>query len=142
MYPLLHALTGTLAFPFTKRRTLDFVLCLFFGILPDFDIIFPTSWTFLAHRNFTHTIFPFAIILGIITLFYFKSFLLGFLPITFHYFGDLFGSGKVAIVPYVWTDWNIVPNQLMFSSVIAAIILTCWVGYFIVKEVKKSETVS
>lgn len=138
MYPLLHAMLGTLAYPFTQKRKLDFVLCMFIGILPDLDYIFPTGWI-IAHRNITHTLFPMAVVVGLLTLWLFKSFLMGFLPITLHFWADFFGAGKVAVMPYLWVNWDIIPQQLVVSSVIGALILVFWLYYFYKEEVKQDE---
>ena len=138
MYPFLHAMTGTLAFPFTQRRPVDFLLCMFFGLFPDIDIMFnllPNS--ILSHRNLFHTIFPGAIVVGAITYFLFKSFMLGFLPIVMHFLGDLFGSGKVAVLPGVFLNYDIVPHQLIFSSVVGMLILVYSIWKF--NKVNKNE---
>jgi len=131
MYHLLKAILGTLAFPLSKKRPVDFLLCMFFGLVSDVDILFNMMpFPILAHRNLFHTIIPGAFVVGFITLFLFKSYWMGFIPIALHFLTDLFGSGKVALIPGVFLNFDIVPNQLIFSSVLGMIILVYWIWNF------------
>lgn len=133
MYPILHAMLGTLAFPLTKRRPVDFLLCMFFGLLPDVDIIFNliNNNFILSHRNLMHTVFPGAIAFGIITLILFKSFWLGCIPIVLHFLFDLLGPGKTAVIPGVIINGIRIPmDGLVFSSIIAMIVLVMWIIIF------------
>jgi len=140
MMPFAHAMLGTLAFPFVKKTKLNFVLCMLLGILPDFDIIIPKSLQLIAHRNLSHTIIPGAIIIGILTLWVFKSFWVGFIPITTHFLGDVV-NGTVAIIPNYYVTLNLIASDLqtqaIWTGLVGTPILLFWIAYFTHAEIKK-----
>ena len=99
MLPGAHMAFGMLSAIYVKNRTTTtYLVGGLLGMLPDIDLIFSNS--LLAHRNFTHTIFPMAFLIGLFTLWLYRSFWFGFLAIAFHHIADL-TDGYVAIIPYV-----------------------------------------
>lgn len=125
MFPIAH-LTGGLLTAYLvkkKRRTiLCFLVAGFIGILPDFDFIFNLleKWTFLSipdflmHRNLTHSIVLFGIIVGLLSLWWFKSFWMGFVSIILHCVLDLLDG---ASLPLFFPGWNINLGKYALDSI-------------------------
>lgn len=140
MLSFAHAMTGTLAWPLLKEQNLKtFLLTAFFSILPDFDYLIPSSLPFLAHRNLTHTIIPFALMIGLLTYFFLQSFWISFIPITTHALLDSLGPGSVSILPNIKISMGLVPYgdvhaQALMDGIIGGGILCTWILLLLLKK--------
>lgn len=109
------------------------------GIMPDFDLLIdfiPGSelWLngLLVHRNLTHTIIP-AVVIGLVTLWLFKSYLAGLFAYFSHFILDTLDNGAIAIWPNIRID--LIPNlwqngfdQILASSIAGSIFLFIILG--------------
>jgi len=133
LLPFAHFMAGTLAYLALKKSNktrLNWLIAGFIGLMPDFDIIIPDNIALLAHRNLSHTIIPATVIIGLLTLFMFKSFWLGFIPIATHFILDVI-NGTVAIIPNQYITLNLIPSELAsqaaWTGIIGTTILTFWI---------------
>lgn len=123
MYPFPHAMFGLLTGELAKnKKKIALIVGILLGILPDFDFIFNMiknytglSFSFLMHRNITHTIFPAAFLVGFATLYFFRSYWMGFLAIGFHWLLDVLDGGAIPFFPGINFEFkyslvNMIPN--------------------------------
>lgn len=136
-----HFLGGTLGNFFNKKKNLyTFILLGIIGILPDADWYFRSG--LLAHRNFTHTIIPMAVIAGLFTLLVMKNFWPGFIALSTHFLLDLIDKGSVAIAPYLKVSLPFMADaapidQIMLDCFAGIIILLIWITYLGLKPQSK-----
>lgn len=138
MMTYLHFMASSLTSFFSKKdRFLSFLAAGFIGICSDFDLFF--NWMgYDLHRGFFHSI-PFSIILGVLTYFLFKSFLMGFLAHAIHLVLDIIDpiGGSVMVTPQISLSFPIPINREIVSGVIGTVILVFWIIYGYYKSDKK-----
>jgi len=101
MLPFAHFMIGSLfSYAHKGRDTFTLLTCGFLGIMPDFDFIICKlfGWHEL-HRGISHSIIFWAIG-GLITLWLFRNFIIGFLSTASHWLLDVIDGGA-QILPYI-----------------------------------------